>query len=37
MTLDGRRVSWDERSTNRGLEVTVEAGRGDHTVVVEAR
>ncbi len=37
VTLDGKRVRWDERSTNRGLEVTVEAGRGDHTVVVESR
>jgi hypothetical protein len=37
VTLDGKRVRWDERTTNRGLEVTVEAGRGDHTVVVEAR
>ena len=37
VTLDGRRADWDARTTNRGLEVTVEAGRGDHTVVVEAR
>jgi hypothetical protein len=37
VTLDGRRAEWDARTTNRGLEVTVEAGRGDHTVVVEAR
>jgi hypothetical protein len=37
VTLDGKRVRWDERTTNRGLEVTVEAGRGDHTVVVETR
>ena len=37
MTLDGDRVDWDARTTNRGLEVTVEAGRGDHTLVVEAR
>ena len=35
--LDGRRVDWDARTTNRGLEVTVEAGRGDHEVVVVAR
>jgi hypothetical protein len=33
--LDGRRVRWDERETNRGVEVTVEARRGEHTVVVE--
>jgi hypothetical protein len=33
--LDGRSVSWDERETNRGLEVTVETRRGEHTVVVE--
>jgi hypothetical protein len=37
VTLDGRRADWDARTTNRGLEVTVEAGRGDHTVVVETR
>jgi hypothetical protein len=37
VTLDGRRAHWKARETNRGLEVTVEAGRGDHTVVVEAR
>ena len=35
--LDGRRTDWDARTTNRGLEVTVEAGRGDHELVVEAR
>jgi hypothetical protein len=34
--LDGRRVRWDERTTNRGLEVTVETRRGDRTLVVEA-
>ncbi len=33
--LDGRRVSWRERRTNRGLEVTVRAREGDHTLVVE--
>ena len=37
VTLDGRRVDWDARTTNRGLEVTVQAGRGDHELVVEAR
>jgi hypothetical protein len=35
--LDGRRVHWDARTTNRGLEVTVQASRGDHELVVEAR
>ena len=35
--LDGRRADWDARTTNRGLEVTVQAGRGDHELVVEAR
>ena len=35
--LDGRSVKWEARTTNRGLEVTVKAGRGDHEVVVEAR
>jgi hypothetical protein len=35
-TLDGRRVDWDARRTNRGVEVTVEARRGEHTLVVEA-
>jgi hypothetical protein len=37
VTLDGRKVHWDARRTNRGLEVTVEARRGEHTLVVEAR
>jgi len=35
--LDGRSVHWDARTTNRGLEVTVQAGRGDHELIVEAR
>jgi hypothetical protein len=35
--LDGRRADWDARTTNRGLEVTVETDDGDHEVVVEAR
>ena len=35
--LDGRRADWDARTTNRGLEVTVQAGHGDHELVVEAR
>jgi hypothetical protein len=34
--LDGHRVDWGERLTNRGLEVTVAATRGDHEVVVKA-
>ena len=29
------RVDWDARTTNRGLEVTVQAGDGDHEVVVD--
>ena len=37
VTLDGRRADWDARSTNRGLEVTVEARKGEHTLVVESR
>ena len=37
MTLDGRRADWDARRTNRGLEVTVEARTGEHTLVVESR
>ena len=35
--LDGRRVGWRSRRTNRGLEVTVKSRRGDHTLVVKAR
>jgi hypothetical protein len=35
--LDGRRVRWHERKTNRGVEVTVKARRGVHTVLVEAK
>jgi hypothetical protein len=36
--LDGRRVSADERETNRGLEVTVATSPGaQHTLVVTAR
>ena len=35
--LDGRRTDWTARTTNRGLEVTVKAGRGDHELVVQAR
>jgi len=36
VTLDGERVDWDERLTNRGVEVTVETKRGDHTLVVHS-
>ena len=35
--LDGRRVDWRARDTNRGLEVTVETRKGEHALVVEAR
>jgi hypothetical protein len=36
--LDGRRVSADERETNRGLEVTVPASPGaQHTLAVTSR
>jgi hypothetical protein len=35
--LDGRRADWNARTTNRGLEVTVETDDGDHALVVEAR
>ena len=35
--LDGRRVDWRERRTNRGLEVSVRAHGDDHTLVVETR
>jgi hypothetical protein len=35
--LDGRRVDWDTRTTNRGVEVTVATWRGEHTLTVEAR
>jgi hypothetical protein len=37
VTLDGRRVRWRERETNRGLEVTVRARSGEHRLVVRAR
>jgi hypothetical protein len=37
VTLDGRSTDWDARETNRGLEVTVDTRRGEHTLVVEAR
>ena len=35
--LDGRRVNWRERVTNRGLEVTVKARPGRHLLEVSAR
>jgi hypothetical protein len=35
--LDGEPAGFEERLTNRGLEVTVEARPGEHTVVVETR
>jgi hypothetical protein len=34
--LDGRRVHWHSRTTNRGLEVSVVTGRGDHRLSVQA-
>jgi hypothetical protein len=34
--LDGRRVRWHERETNRGLEVTVKTRPGEHRLVVRA-
>jgi hypothetical protein len=36
VTLDGEPVGWQERTTNRGLEVTVRTGPGEHTLVVTA-
>jgi hypothetical protein len=36
VTLDGRNVEWDARETNRGLEVTVDTGRGAHELLVQA-
>jgi hypothetical protein len=36
VTLDGTKVGWQQRTTNRGLEVTTKGGPGDHTVVVSA-
>ena len=37
VTLDGTKVGWQQRTTNRGVEVTVKTGAGKHTVVVTAR
>jgi hypothetical protein len=34
--LDGERVEWRERTTNRGLEVTVATRPGSHTLEVRA-
>ena len=37
MRLDGDRVRWEERVTNRGVEVLVRArGAGTHTLSVRA-
>ena len=35
--LEGRSVTPKTRTTNRGLEVTVDTGAGTHTLVVTAR
>ena len=35
-TLDGKPVTPQTRTTNRGLEVTVPTGAGTHTLVVTA-
>jgi hypothetical protein len=35
--LDGEPTRWRERETNRGLEVTVKTGPGEHRLVVRAR
>ena len=37
VTLDGTKTGWQQRSTNRGLEITTKAKPGRHTVVVTAR
>jgi porphobilinogen deaminase len=37
VTLDGKKVGWQQRSTNRGLEITTKTGAGRHTVVVTTR
>ena len=37
VTLDGKKVGWQQRRTNRGLEITTKTGSGRHTVVVTAR
>ena len=37
VTLDGRRVGWRQRRTNRGLEITTKARRGRHTFAVTTR
>jgi hypothetical protein len=35
--LDGRRTGWQADETNRGLEVTVKTGPGEHRLVVRSR
>ncbi len=37
MVLDGQPRTAQRRLTNRGLEVTVETGPGEHELVVTAR
>ena len=37
VTVDGRRVGWEQRKTNRGLEVTAKVRPGRHTVGVTTR
>jgi hypothetical protein len=37
VTLDGKKVGWQQRTTNRGKEITTKTGAGRHTVVVTAR
>jgi hypothetical protein len=37
VTLDGKKVGWQQRTTNRGLEITTMTGSGRHTAVVTAR
>ena len=37
VTLDGKKSGWQQRTTNRGLEITTKSGPGRHTVVVTAR
>jgi hypothetical protein len=37
VTLDGRTVGWQQRKTNRGLEITAKAKAGRHTFAVTTR
>ena len=37
VTLDGRRVGWQQRKTNRGREITTKARPGRHTFGVTTR